>query len=192
MGLEQTQVYPISRERPERGKEEEGPADFNNSFQQSGSSLNRCCRLFLKALHFVPDLWADTKNINKQKQCRSMNMMSFQFLEPQGDRLPQRCLHPHNILEGFNFKEENIDILNPSLAFNCVKSFCYIGITQIAFKKRIKKNTDCTTHHTSFNIDTLSPRESMSYANYFPDTGFLLGPLNLTCIWLYQYRSKVY
>lgn len=32
MGLEQTQVYPIPRERPERRKEKEGPADFNNSF----------------------------------------------------------------------------------------------------------------------------------------------------------------
>ena len=66
-------------------------------------------------------------------------MMSFQFLEPQGDRLLWRCLHPHNILQGFKFKEENIGILNPSLAFNCVKSFCYIGITYIPLKKEIKK-----------------------------------------------------
>lgn len=39
-----------------------------------------------------------------------MNMMNFQFLEPQGDRLPWRRLHPHNILEGSNFKEQNIGI----------------------------------------------------------------------------------
>lgn len=56
MGLDQTQVHLISREMPERGKRKDGDTDFNNSFQQSVSSLNRWRRLFLKALHFVPDL----------------------------------------------------------------------------------------------------------------------------------------
>lgn len=56
MGLDQTLMHVISRERPERSKGKEGATDFNNSFQQSVSSLNRWRRLFLKALHFVPDL----------------------------------------------------------------------------------------------------------------------------------------
>lgn len=56
VSLDQTQVHPISRERPARGKEKREDADINNSFQQNVLSPNRLRRLFLKVLYFAPDL----------------------------------------------------------------------------------------------------------------------------------------